>query len=168
MADLLSTLDEISEMVAGAKSMPLSSSCVLNRAELLAALDEVRALLPQELAAANGIVADREDLLADARQEADRIVSAARNERARLVASTEVAQEAARQGTLIVDEARGTAREMRIEVEDYVDAKLANFEVVLHKTLAAVERGRDKLRGRHELDELRDPDPDEVVAPLPS
>jgi hypothetical protein len=37
---------------------------------------------------------------------------------------------------------------MRAEVEDYVDGKLANFEVVLTKTVAAVERGREKLRGR--------------------
>ena len=37
---------------------------------------------------------------------------------------------------------------MRAEVDDYVDTKLANFEVVLDKTLAAVNRGRDKLRGR--------------------
>ena len=41
-----------------------------------------------------------------------------------------------------------------MEVEDYVDAKLANFEIVLSKTLSAVERGREKLSGRHELERL--------------
>jgi hypothetical protein len=54
---------------------------------------------------------------------------------------------------------------MRLEVEDYVDAKLANFEIVLTKTLSAVERGRQKLSGRHELEALRDNDDD--VEPLP-
>jgi hypothetical protein len=44
--------------------------------------------------------------------------------------------------------ARTQAEAMRLQTEDYVDAKLANFEVVLHKTLSAVERGREKLRGR--------------------
>ena len=54
---------------------------------------------------------------------------------------------------------------MRAEVEDYVDAKLANFEIVLTKTLRAVERGRQKLSGAHELDALRDDDED--LPPLP-
>jgi hypothetical protein len=45
---------------------------------------------------------------------------------------------------------------MRLEAEDYVDAKLANFEVVLHKTLTAVERGRERLRGRLDVDALNE------------
>ena len=43
---------------------------------------------------------------------------------------------------------------MRREVDDYVDGKLANFEVVLQKTLSAVDRGRSKLKGRSDLDAL--------------
>ncbi|MHB8339620.1 MAG: hypothetical protein ACYDB7_00360 [Mycobacteriales bacterium] len=166
MADLLSKIDEITDTVQAAKSMPLSSSCVLNRADLLAALEELRGLLPAELAAASGIVADQAELVEEGRREAERIIAAAQQERARLVARTEVAQEAARQAAALVEEARETARAMRVEVEDYVDAKLATFEVVLQKTLAAVERGRDKLRGRHEFDTLRDSELDET--PLPT
>ena len=49
---------------------------------------------------------------------------------------------------------------MQLDVDDYVDSKLANFEVVLHKVLTSVERGRDKLRGRQESDELGGPPPD--------
>jgi hypothetical protein len=45
-------------------------------------------------------------------------------------------------------------RQMRMEVDDYVDTKLANFEIVLNKTLAAVLRGREKLHGRHDMEEL--------------
>ena len=48
------------------------------------------------------------------------------------------------------------ARQMRQEVDDYVDTKLANFEIVLNKTLAAVLRGREKLHGRHEMEQLAD------------
>jgi hypothetical protein len=55
---------------------------------------------------------------------------------------------------------------MRREVDDYVDTKLANFEVVLTRTLGAVERGRDKLRDRRETDELDEVD-DADLAPLP-
>ena len=57
---------------------------------------------------------------------------------------------ALREAEVIRSEAEAEAARMRREVDDYVDGKLANFEVALHKTLTAVERGRDKIRGRHE------------------
>jgi cell division septum initiation protein DivIVA len=154
VADLISKLDEITDLVESAKSMPLSASCVVNRAELLAALDEVRDLLPRQLADATDIVADRDELVEQARREAERVVEAAHAERARLLAQSELAQQADLEAERIVAEAREEAARMRQEVDDYVDAKLANFEVVLNKTLSAVERGRDKLRGRRELEEL--------------
>jgi hypothetical protein len=47
---------------------------------------------------------------------------------------------------------------MRSEVDDYVDAKLANFEIVLNKTLAAVLRGREKLSTRQDGTEAQEPD----------
>jgi cell division septum initiation protein DivIVA len=168
MADVLSKLDEISEMIESAKAMPLSSSCVINRSDLLTALDQVREMLPTELATAARVVADRDGVLAQGRAEADRIVAAAQQERARMLAGTDVAQEAAAQAEVMLAEARESAREMRAEVEDYVDARLANFEIVLHKTLSAVERGREKLRGRHELDTLRGrAGDDDEPTPLP-
>ena len=51
-------------------------------------------------------------------------------------------------------EAHTDAESMRKQVDEYVDAKLATFEITLNKTLAAVARGRDKLRGRGELEAL--------------
>ena len=62
--------------------------------------------------------------------------------------------EASHEAVRLLQEARESAEARRTEVEDYVDAKLANFEIVLTKTLAAVERGRQKLSGRHELEAL--------------
>ena len=43
---------------------------------------------------------------------------------------------------------------MQREVDDYIDAKLANFEIVLSKTLDAVARGRDKIQGRRAVEDL--------------
>lgn len=149
-------LDQITEMVESAKSMPLSASVLVNKAEMLGLLDELRAMLPEELREAQWVLKDRDEVIDQGRKEAERIIADARGEAARLVSRTEVMQAATKEADRIVAEAKENARQMRLEVEDYVDAKLANFEVVLHKTLGAVERGRDKLRGRHELEELRD------------
>jgi cell division septum initiation protein DivIVA len=146
--------------------MPMSASCIINRAEMLALLDELRELLPTELAQAEELLESRDDLVEEGRVEAARIIEEAKRERSRLVAKTEVAQEAAREAERVLIEAETESQRMRDDVDEYVDAKLANFEVVLGKTLAAVERGREKLRGRHPLDDLREAEPDET--PLPT
>src|SRR3954452_3541150 len=154
--DAQAKLDQVVEMVESAKSMPLSASVLVNKAEMLALLDELRADLPDELREAQWVIKDRDDVIDGGRKEADRIIAEARTEATRLTSRTEVMQSATKEAERVLAEAKETARTMRLEVEDYVDAKLANFEVVLHKTLGAVERGRDKLRARHELEELRE------------
>jgi hypothetical protein len=100
------------------------------------------------------VLDDREKQIALGRDEAEHIIAAATAERARLVSRTEIVQHAREEADRLVEEGRANAEAMRREVEDYVDGKLANFEVVLTKTLSAVSRGREKLRGRDEMAEL--------------
>ncbi|MET8569064.1 cell division initiation protein [Streptomyces sp. NPDC004783] len=145
--DVQKKLDEITAMVSGARAMPMSASCVVNRAELLALLEELRAELPGSLAQAQELIGDREHMVAQARQEAERIIENAHAERGSLIAETEVARRSQAEADRILAEARKEAEEVRAEADDYVDSKLANFEVVLTKTLGSVGRGREKLLG---------------------
>ena len=128
--------------------MPMSASCVVNRAELLDMLGEVREALPGSLAQAQELLGGREQMVAEARQEAQRIIDAAHNERGSLISGTEVARRSQQESDRILAEARKEAADIRAEADDYVDSKLANFEVVLSKTIGSVDRGRDKLLGR--------------------
>ncbi|MET9673820.1 cell division initiation protein [Streptomyces sp. NPDC006482] len=146
--DVQKKLDEIVATVQGARSMPMSASCVVNRAELLALLEEVRDALPGSLAQAQELIGGREQLVEQARQEADRIIEAAHAERGSIVSDTQVARESQGEADRILAEARREAEEVRAEADDYVDSKLANFEVVLNKTIGSVDRGREKLLGR--------------------
>ena len=152
--DIHAKLDELTALVENARAMPMSASCVLNRGELLAHLDEVRALLPAEIADARGLLRQKSEVVDEGRAEAEQIIEAAKAERARMIARTDVAREATREAEAMLSAARADAERMRREIDDYVDGKLANFEVVLHKTLQAVEKGRAKISGRHELDSL--------------
>ena len=156
MADLASKLDEITEMVESARALPLSASCVLNRAELLAELAALHDLLPQEVRDAREVLGDRAGVLEQGRREAERLVARGEAERDRLVADGAVMALATDRAASIVQEAQQAAESMRREVDDYVDGKLATFEIALNRTLAAVTRGREKLRGRSELDQLAD------------
>lgn len=153
-ADIESRLHQLERMVAEAKNVPLSSSIMINRAEIEGVLAELRAVLPEELRHARWVIKEREEVLEKAQRDATTIVADAQDERVRLVSRTDVVNAANREAERIVDEADEHGRQIRLEAEDYVDAKLANFEVVLQKTLTAVERGREKLRGRLVSDEL--------------
>ncbi|CAG7609174.1 ATP synthase F0 subunit B [Actinacidiphila bryophytorum] len=164
--DVQKKLDEIAATVANARSMPMSASCVVNRAELLAMLDEVSAALPDSLAQAEGLLGDREQMVEEARAEARRIIESAHAERGSLVSDTHIARQSKDEAERIVAEARREADEIRAEADDYVDSKLANFEVVLTKTIGSVDRGREKLLGRHpDFDEQGFPVEDDPDAP---
>ncbi|MFD9758725.1 ATP synthase subunit B family protein [[Kitasatospora] papulosa] len=164
--DVQKKLDEIVETVGNARSMPMSASCVVNRAELLAMLEEVREALPGSLAHAEELIGGSEQLVEQARQEAGRIIESARAERGSLISGTEIAQQSQAEADRILSEARREADEVRGEADEYVDSKLANFEVVLTKTIGSVDRGREKLLGRGQgIDEQGYEDPDFAEAP---
>ncbi|WP_086829373.1 ATP synthase F0 subunit B [Streptomyces sp. NRRL B-24572] len=146
--DVQKKLDEIVATVQGARSMPMSASCVVNRAELLSLLEEVREALPGSLAQARELIGGREQMVEQARQEAERIIEAAHAERGSIVSDTQVARQSQEEADRILSEARREAEEVKAEADDYVDSKLANFEVVLTKTIGSVDRGREKLLGR--------------------
>ncbi|MBY8881884.1 ATP synthase F0 subunit B [Actinacidiphila acidipaludis] len=146
--DVQKKLDEIVTTVANARSMPMSASCVVNRAELLAMLDEVSAALPGSLAQAQELLGGREQMVQEARAEAQRIIESAHAERGSMVSDTQIARQSQDEADRILAEARREADEIRAEADDYVDSKLANFEVVLTKTIGSVDRGREKLLGR--------------------
>ncbi|MFE2730891.1 cell division initiation protein [Streptomyces sp. NPDC059349] len=145
--DVQKKIDEIVAAVGNARSMPMSASCVVNRADLLAMLEEVRQALPGSLAQAEELIGGRAQMVEQARQEAERIIETAHAERGSLISDTEVARRSQDEGERILAEARKEAEEIRAEADDYVDSKLANFEVVLTKTLGSVGRGREKLLG---------------------
>ena len=145
--DVQKKLDEIVAAVSGARSMPMSASCVVNRADLLSMLEELREALPGSLAQAQELIGDREQMVEEARREAERIIEQAHAERGSLISDTEVARRSQAEGDRLLAEARKEAEDVRAEADDYVDSKLANFEVVLTKTLGSVGRGREKLLG---------------------
>ncbi|HJR18761.1 MAG TPA: hypothetical protein VJ922_03490 [Actinomycetota bacterium] len=147
-------IEKLTELVTDARSMPLSSSALVNRQEVLDLIEALGRSLPSELTRARSILRDGEEVLERAGHEAQRVLERARQERERLLSKTEIVQAAAREADRLVAEAESTSKRIRAESEAYVESKLANFEVVLQKTLQAVERGRQRLAGRLEADEL--------------
>lgn len=145
--DLIDRIDELQVLVEEAKSVPLSSSAVINRDEFLELLAQLKEELPEEIRQARWMTRDRDELLGRARKEAERIIAEAREQRDRLLSRTEIVHAAQREAERVLDEARERAAKIQHEGEDYVDQKLAAFEILLNKTLTTVARGREQLRG---------------------
>ncbi len=138
-------VEELIEIITSAKSMPLSSSAIVTRDEVLDLLEAIRDELPEELRRARRMLKDHEELLAAARREAADIVSDGRVQSERMVQRTEIVRQAEHRAVRIIEDAEAEARQMRHEAEDYVDQKLAGFEIVLDRTLKTVRAGRERL-----------------------
>jgi hypothetical protein len=145
--DLIERIEELQVLVEEAKAVPLSSSAVINREEFLELLAQLKQEVPEEIRQARWMSRDRDELLGRARKEAERIIAEAREQRDRLLSRTEIVHAAEREAERITDDAKERSAKMRLEAEDYIDQKLAGFEILLNKTIATVERGRAQLQG---------------------
>ena len=140
-------LRRVAELIANARPMPLSSSVMLNRDEVLELLEESIERLPDELRAARWLLKEREEFLAKTRRDADDILDAARARAERMVQRTEVVKAAELRARQTIDAADDEARRLRLECEDYCDQRLASFENILERTLKTVSGGRARLQG---------------------
>ena len=152
--DSIEKLSSAITMVEEARSVPLSASCVVHRAELLEILDEARNSLPQDFAKAQNLLTSRDAIVEEGRQSAEQLVAMAREEVARMVEQTAIVQAARDESQRVRDEARTMAERERQEVENYIDSRLATLEVILNKTMDAVARGRERLAGADDKDVL--------------
>jgi len=140
-------LRRLHEMVASARPMPLSTSVMINRDEILDLLDETIERLPDELRAARWLLKEREDYLAKVKREGEEILDQARSRAERMVQRTEVVKASEARARKIIDAAQAEANRLKNECEDFCDHKLASFEIVLERTLKMVGAGREKLQG---------------------
>lgn len=161
--DVHAKVAQLRSLVASARAMPMSASCVISRPDVLEHIDELATMLRDALDEADRVVSDRVDVVASGRAEAEQIVADAYVEQEKLASDTDVFRIARRAADQLLDEARAEAAALRRDTDDYIDERLAGLELSLRKTLDAVNRGRSRLQGRSELDELHL----DGAAPLP-
>ena len=140
-------LAELVDVLTTARPVPPSSSVMVNREELLALVDEVSALLPDELRAARRLLREREDYLAGVQREGEDILEAARERAERMVSRTEVVRQAQATARRAIEAAEGESRRLRHEAEDWCDAQLASLETALDASMRSVKAGRARLSG---------------------
>ncbi|MDP1794459.1 MAG: ATP synthase F0 subunit B [Acidimicrobiales bacterium] len=140
-------MKRVMDVINNTRPMPLSSSHLLNnKDEVIELLQDAVDRLPDELRQARWLLKEREEFLARTQREADEIIDVARTQASRMVQKTEIVREAQLFAQRTIDNATDEANRLRNEAEDYCDQKLAQFEIVLQRTLKTVHQGREKLQ----------------------
>jgi hypothetical protein len=145
-------LAHLRELILNARAMPMSASCVINRGEVLAAIDDVIANLPDEIAGAQQVIDMAAYKIAEGEAEAGRIMADARDHAANLAQHSEVVRIAEQLAAQMRIEAGTEAAALRRETDEFIDARMASFESVLHKTVSQVRTARARLSERSGLD----------------
>jgi hypothetical protein len=140
------------ELILNARAMPMSASCVINRSEVLAAIDDVIENLPDEIAYAQRVIDTSASKVAEGEAEAGRILAEAREHAASLAQHSEVVRVAEQVAVQVRSEADQEAAALRREIDEFIDARMASFESVLHKTASQVRTARARLAERSGLD----------------
>jgi cell division septum initiation protein DivIVA len=125
---------------------------------MLKLLDQIKASFPNDLAKAIAIQREKESIIEDAHAQSDAIMQQARDEVSRLVEQTTIVSSARKEAARILAEAKTESDRDREEIEEYIDSRLANLEVILNKTLDVISKGRDQLSGveaKHVLSKLK-------------
>ncbi|OUV78886.1 MAG: hypothetical protein CBC90_00405 [Acidimicrobiaceae bacterium TMED130] len=134
-------------VVDAARPVPLSSSSMINKNEIISVLNDISLRLPDEIRAARWLLKQREDFLARTQREGDELIDLARARAGQMVQKSEVVKAAEVQARRIIEEAQSESQRLRLETEDFCDQRLASFEAVLKKTQKVVVDGRSKLQG---------------------
>jgi F0F1-type ATP synthase membrane subunit b/b' len=152
-------LAALRQTILSARSMPMSASCVVNRNDILSAIDNVIDHLPDEIAEAQEVIDSSKARVAEGQEQADQILAQARESAAKMAEETEVMKTAEEMAAKIRSEAEEEAAALRRETDIFIDSRMASFESVLHKTLSQVSTARQRLVQRSDLDRELDGQP---------
>mgnify|MGYP004553957809 CR=1 FL=1 len=134
------------DMVQDAWNVPMSGNkCVLERDQVQSLLDEISANLPGELKQARTIVEARNEVITNAKKEAETIRRAAEDRARKMVSRDEIVQQAQKQAAEIIKSAEAKVNELKHVTNTYVEDSLKEAEEAVAKTLSQVRETRSKF-----------------------
>jgi len=151
--DIISALYD---MVQDARALPLGADkCILERDKVLDMLDEIIAQLPVELKQARTIVESRNELIGQARREAEGLIRQAQEKATQMVSEEAIYQEAKRQCQEMVMQTQNRMSELRKASNDYMDDALRRTEEAIAMSLEDVRDTRTKFKALVDAQERR-------------
>ena len=140
-------INELEDMMDAAKVLPLTGGkAVLDIETALDILDEIQDSLPSEVSQAKGIVADRNQIIAEAKKEAEEIVRAGEEKKKRLVDQSEIVKHAEAQAADIISDAKKKASEMKAAANDYVADLMKRADDTLTELTGEIRKTRQDIK----------------------
>lgn len=133
------------DIIATAPSVPLSSTPRIDRDEIIELLEDALVRVPEEIRQARWMLKERQEFLEKTKREADELLAVARQQAERMVQRTEVVRAAEARARQVIDAADEETRRLRNETEDFLDQRLGSFEILLDRLSKTVAHGRQRL-----------------------
>lgn len=140
-------IDELYDMADKAWNLPMSHGRgVLDCQEVKQILEEMRENLPQEIRQAKAIVADRAQILEDAKREAETVVRVAQERAKAMTSEDQLVKEAQQKANELVTQSQAKFREMRKASNDYIDDLMKRTDDGLSQVLAELRKTRQNIK----------------------
>lgn len=142
-------VDLLDDMFEDSVKMPLTGGkCLIDSQKARDLIDDIRMNLPQEIRQAKAIVADRSEIIAIAKAEAEDIIRNAEERAKSIINKDELVIQAQNRANEILSLAHQKSREVRIAANDFADEVLRSAEEVLVKSANEVKQTRTTLRNK--------------------
>jgi cell division septum initiation protein DivIVA len=158
--DILHLIDRLEELFNESKNIPLTRNVMVDEDRMLDIIDQMRIAIPEEVKKAQQLLGQRDRVLAQAQEEANRTLELARQKSDQMVAKDMVAQEASRRAEQIIAQARTEAENIRADADDYAMNSLTQLQDELERITNQVTNGIRILQ-----DELSKREPTSVSQP---
>jgi F0F1-type ATP synthase membrane subunit b/b' len=139
--DILQLIDRLEELFNESKSIPLTRNVMVDEDRMLDIIDQMRIAIPEEVKKAQQLLGQRDRVLAQAQEEANRTLDLARQKADQLTAKETVVLEAQRRADLILSQARTDADNIREDADDYVMKSLTQLSAELERISNQVTNG---------------------------
>lgn len=139
--DILHLIDRLEELFNESKSIPLTHTIMVNEDRMLDLIDQMRIAIPEEVKKAQQLLAQRDRILAQAQEEANRTVALAREKAEELIAKDTLVQQAQVRAEQILAQARADAEATRQDADDYVIHTLMQLESEMQRLLTQAQNG---------------------------
>lgn len=153
--DVVYLLERLEELLSSGSRVPFSSRVLIDEQECLDVVDQIRHALPEELKMARQIVKEREQLIAEAHERANRILERAELQIAQRVDEHAVVRAAEERAQSLLRRAEQEAAEIRRQADDYAFRVLSSLDRRLRQVQHVVQEGLAELRpGEEPADDL--------------
>jgi len=144
--DILQLIDRLEELFNESKTIPLTRNVMVDEDRMLDIIDQMRIAIPEEVKKAQQLLGQRDRVLAQAQEEANRTLDLARQKADQLVTKDMVVQDAQRRAEQIIAQARVEAENIRADADDYTMNSLSQLEAELDRITNQVANGLRLLK----------------------